>query len=83
MKVERYGSGVFTIENFLTKEESSSYIELSESIGYDVATITAISGPEINREIRNNDRVIHDSTEIAELLFQKAKNYLPKEIDGW
>lgn len=83
MKINKLGSGVFTIEDFLTKDESNRYIEMSEAIGYEIATIQAISGPEINKEIRNNDRIIHDSPELAEFLFQKAKQNLPQVMDGW
>ncbi|MFC3153353.1 hypothetical protein ACFOEK_20100 [Litoribrevibacter euphylliae] len=83
MKIQKFGAGVFTIENFLSKKECDAYIHDSESRGYEVATINAISGPEINKEIRNNDRVIFDDTELANALFQRAKGFLPASLHGW
>jgi prolyl 4-hydroxylase len=83
MKIEKLGAGVFTIENFLTKQECNSYIKLSEEKDYEVATINAISGAEINKEIRHNDRVIFDDHALADALFLRAKVCLPATLDNW
>lgn len=83
MKIEKLGAGVFTIENFLSKQECEKLINLSEERGYEVATINAISGSEINKEIRNNDRVIFDDQVLADTFFLRAKEYLPASLDGW
>ena len=82
MKIEKFGAGVFTVDNVLTSKECQDYIHLSESEGYDLATIQAINGPEINTEIRNNDRLIYDSNEVAEFLCRRSKKFLPESIDG-
>lgn len=83
MKIENFGAGVFTISDYLSVDECKKYISDSEKVGYEIATINAISGPEINKEIRNNDRVIFDDQELASTLFKKAAPHLPKQIDGW
>lgn len=83
MRINKLGAGVFTIENFLSKQECESYIKLSEQKGYEVATINAISGPEINREIRHNDRVILDDSELSGMLYRRAMKFLPASLDGW
>ncbi len=83
MKIERLGAGVFTIEGFLSLAECEKLISESEETGFELATINAISGPEINKEIRNNERLILDDSELAHHLFHRAEPYLPKEIDEW
>ena len=83
MKIQKLGAGVFTIEKFLSKKECDAYIQDSEHRGYDIATIEAVSGPEINKEIRHNDRVIFDDSELASALYQRAKDSLPQSLDGW
>ena len=83
MKIEKLGAGVFTIDGFLSKTECQQYIKLSEDKGYEIATINAISGPEINKNIRDNGRVITDEPKLANALFQRAKGYLPSVMDGW
>ena len=83
MKIEKLGAGVFTLENFLSELECKRLIQRSEAKHYEVATINAISGPEINTEIRHNDRVIFDDPSLAETLFMRAKGHLPATLDGW
>ena len=83
MELEKLGAGVFTIKNYLSEKECEEYIAYSESKDYKLATINAISGPEINQEIRNNDRIIFDDEELANKLYKKAKRYLPKKTEGW
>ncbi len=83
MRVEKLGSGVFTIEDFLSSGECDSYIDLSENYRYETATINAITGPQINKEIRYNDRVIVDDINIANVLYIRAKDLLPKICDNW
>lgn len=83
MKIQKLGAGVFTIEDFLSKKECEAYIQDSEEKGYEVATINAISGPEINKEIRHNDRVIFDDVELASVLYKRAKYFLPASLHGW
>ena len=83
MKIQTLGAGVFTIEDFLSKKECSEYIQQSEDKAYEVATINAISGPEINKEIRHNDRILFDDIGLANDLYQRAKNSLPQTMHSW
>ena len=83
MKAEKLGAGIFTIENFLSATECLDYIALSESNIYEVATINAITGPEINTDIRHNDRVIFDDHTLAKQLYQRATEFLPAVCDNW
>ena len=83
MKTEKLGAGIFTIENFLSVTECLDYIALSESKTYEVATINATSGPEINTNIRHNDRVIFDDRRLSEQLYQRAQERLLQICDSW
>jgi Rps23 Pro-64 3,4-dihydroxylase Tpa1-like proline 4-hydroxylase len=81
MKVENYGAGVFVVKNYLTVEECNEYISLSHKMGYEEAGIQTADGPKILKTIRNNDRVIFDDISLAQKLFLRVKEYLPKKVD--
>jgi predicted 2-oxoglutarate/Fe(II)-dependent dioxygenase YbiX len=83
MKKTGYGSGIFTIENFLSMEECANYIGMSEKIGYEEAAITTREGAAIIKDIRNNDRVIFDDEHLASHLFNKIEPFLPKSLYDW
>lgn len=74
--------GIFTIPNVLTPAECQEYIELTEAQGYDDAPITTLSGFVMRPDIRNNTRVIVDSTEWAEDLWQRVRDEMPTFLQG-
>lgn len=68
-----------TIKNVFTKSECLELIKLSEKQKYGPAYVrTKNGGQMLNLEGRNNSRVMIDSKEIANYLFIKCKNYIPK-----
>jgi len=83
MKKTGYGTGIFTIENFLSPEECIDYIQMSETIGYEEAEIITREGSQIRKEIRNNDRIIFDDEKLATFIFEKAKDFLPEDLEDW
>jgi len=71
-------------DNFFSKEECDDLITSSEAKGYEEALIRARGQGEVmNKDIRDNDRVIWDSHETAEALYERVKDLLPQDIDGW
>lgn len=74
---------IFTISDLLTDAECAEYIALSEGIGYQDAPITTYQGFVMRKDVRNNDRVILDSTELAAQLWPKLAPFIPAEIEGW
>ncbi len=70
------GETLFVIHDFLDPDECQRLIEFSEEIGYDEATITTASGGVMIKEVRNNDRVIHDDVDLAKRLWDKAKEWI-------
>lgn len=71
---------ILTIENFFSPEECAHYIQVSESIGFDAASITTKSGQMMHPEIRNNSRVILDDPQLAETLWQRVKLFVPSPL---
>jgi len=72
------------VEEFYSTEECIKLINDSEAKGYSEALIrTRGQGEAMNKDIRDNDRVIWDSPELAEELYQRIKGYVPEFIDDW
>lgn len=72
------------VENFFTPEECKGFIELSEKLGYGESPIRTKGGGEVmNKEIRDNDRVIWDNHQLAAQLYELVKDLLPQNVDGW
>jgi len=70
-------------ENFFTPDECKGFIDFSEKQGYEEALIrTRSEGEVMNKEIRDNDRVIWDNPQVAAQLFDLVKEHLPV-IDGF
>ena len=77
MKINHLNDKAFTISNVLTAEECQHYIDLTEQMGYAEAPVTTSRGPKMMPDFRNNERVMYDTPEIAEELWQKIKTCIP------
>ncbi len=73
---------IFTISDVLSSTECQQLIELSEAQGFDAATINAWDGPRLDREARNNDRVIVDDFTLAEKVWNRVRAFVPKILRG-
>lgn len=71
------------IDNLLTEEYCNELIKTGEEIGFTSPTVKTERGEMVRTDIRNNGRVIIDSPELAEQLFNMFKDQLPQNIDGW
>lgn len=68
----------FTLDNVLTQDECVRLIACAEGTGFDVALVNVGMGrQEKMTDFRNNDRVIIDSPEIAEVVWQRIKHAVP------
>lgn len=72
-----YTDHLFTIEGFFSQQECQSYIDLSESLGYEVA---AIDGGRVVRSVRNNDRVFYENPVLGKHLFERLHPFLLPKI---
>lgn len=71
------------VEGFFTPEECKGFIDFSEKQGYEESLIRTREGEVMNKEIRDNDRVIWDNPQIAEQIWGMVKDMLPSDIDGY
>ena len=77
------GNRIFVIHEFLSPGECASFIARSEAKGYEDATITTSAGFVMDKEIRDNARLILDDALIADALWQRARPFIPATIDEW
>ncbi|QHT65891.1 oxidoreductase, 2OG-Fe(II) oxygenase [Rhodocytophaga rosea] len=80
MKSRQHTEKIFTVENFLSKEECEHYISLSEEVGYEIAKVNTESGQRVLTQVRNNNRVLYNNEALAQLLWEKAKPFIPEKI---
>jgi hypothetical protein len=66
---------LFVIHDFLSPEECTHYIALSESVGYGDAPITSFGGPVMRKDIRSNDRVMFDDPALADSMWARLKPF--------
>jgi len=73
---------VVTVDEFLSPQECDKYIRISEEFGYEDSLVTSPQGQVLRKDIRNNQRVMFENEEIAEWLWDRAREYVPPEYDG-
>jgi hypothetical protein len=56
---------IFTVRNFLTRQECQDFMVLSESLGYEAASINTAGGARVMTGVRNNNRTFHRSEALA------------------
>ena len=77
------GELIFVIRDFATRLECDAFIARSEQTGYEEATITTAAGFVMNKDVRDNSRLIQDDPQLAARLWQRAKPFLPGRIGDW
>lgn len=71
-------------DGFLTPEECQGFIRLAESIGFEEAKIQVRGEGEVmNKDVRDNDRVIYDNLQLAQQLWSLVEPLVPSEIDEY
>ena len=63
--------------NVFTPEECEQWIDMSEKRGYTPALVNTGSGQVLMRDVRNNDRCMIDDVDMAKMLFDRVRSYLP------
>ncbi|MEM1357259.1 MAG: 2OG-Fe(II) oxygenase [Bacteroidota bacterium] len=82
LEVEQLAEGIYVVPHFLSDEECQSWIDYCEAKGFEEATVNAGRGRMVMmKSIRNNERYIHDDPALAEVLWQRAKNLVPSELN--
>jgi len=80
MKKNVLSKNIFTVDDFWTKDQCSTFIERSEEIGYLPATVQTENGPRLLDFVRNNNRVMFKNVGLAETLWQEIKPFAPEAI---
>ncbi|EGC28644.1 hypothetical protein DICPUDRAFT_159898 [Dictyostelium purpureum] len=72
----------FVIKDVFSSEECDEWINITEEKGYEKALLNIGGGEQILApEVRNNDRCIIDSEEMADKIYQRVKHLLPNEMN--
>lgn len=74
---------IFTVSEFFTADECDAYIRRAESSGFADAPINTAFGPQLRQDVRNNTRVMIDDADLAEQLWQRSVDYVPKFVGDW
>jgi 2OG-Fe(II) oxygenase superfamily len=77
------GDLIFVIRDFTTPLECDAFIAKSEKIGYEEATINTAAGVVMDKDIRDNSRLVQDDPEMAARLGRQAEPFLPSGIENW
>lgn len=72
------------VPKFFTDEECTGFIAMAEAEGFEEALIqTKEKGQVLNKEVRDNDRLIFEARDLATQLWELVKEHVPEEVDGW
>jgi hypothetical protein len=72
-----------TIEGFLDNRECAELIADSERRGFEEATVSSGGRESVAKYLRDNDRVIFDDDDLADLFFARAKPLLYARFGDW
>lgn len=81
MTAEFHAPDIFTISGVFSKSECDSLIQRAEEIGFSSAEVRTKTGSELMTNIRNNDRVNFQDSELAQLMWSRVSDVLPV-LDG-
>jgi prolyl 4-hydroxylase len=80
MNLNQIATNIWTIDNFLSPDECTNLISLSENVGFDAATIETAFGTRRVDEVRNNTRAFYNNQALADELWVKLKPFAPAAI---
>jgi predicted 2-oxoglutarate/Fe(II)-dependent dioxygenase YbiX len=72
---------IFTVSNTFSRDECLDLIARAESIGFEAASVRTSRGPQMMTHIRNNDRVVFKDAELANVMWERIRSFLPA-LDG-
>jgi predicted 2-oxoglutarate/Fe(II)-dependent dioxygenase YbiX len=75
---------VFVVHDFLTPDECWHFVARSEAAGYGDAPINAgLAQQVVRKDVRNNDRVMIDDSDLARTLWERARPVVPDRLGRW
>lgn len=83
IKEQLAGDAIFIVRDFLTPEECAALVDKSESIGFGESTVETGGGARVaNTGVRNNGHATWFDQAEADALFDKARRFLPDDVEG-
>jgi predicted 2-oxoglutarate/Fe(II)-dependent dioxygenase YbiX len=76
---EEVANNIFVVKGLMDNHECQKWIEFSEKVGYEEAGITTETGQVMVKSVRNNERLIYDNGQLAKVLWERVKPYVPSE----
>lgn len=73
---------IIQVDSAFNEAECRQLIKRIESLGPEVATINTFRGVEVDRDVRNNDRVMIDDVDLAETVMRRIGSRAPAFIHG-
>ena len=83
LKIDWLATHIGTIDDFLDERECADLITLSERRGFEAAAVNNAGGSIVQKDLRNNDRVIFDDEDLADLFFARARPLLYPGLGDW
>ncbi len=74
---------VFVVRGFLSPAECERHIARAEAAGFGDAPINTFAGPQVNKQMRNNDRVMLDDPALAAGLWDRLRPFVPERRGSW
>ncbi|MEM7012292.1 MAG: 2OG-Fe(II) oxygenase [Verrucomicrobiota bacterium] len=78
MEAVEHKPGVITIEPFFIPAECQLFIDKSEELGFEEATVSTTHGAVMMKGLRNNDRLIFNSFEVANDLWPRLRPFIDR-----
>ena len=75
--LQNLGHGINRLSNVFSPTDCRRFIAQAEGFGFQPATINTLTGVKLETEVRNNDRVIFDSAELALEVWKRVALDLP------
>ena len=77
--IVQHNDNIWVIESLLSEQQCDVLLEFSESEGYEEATITTRKGPVMDKQIRDNSRLIYDDQDMCDELWEIIQPYVKQE----
>lgn len=74
---------IFMVEGVFTPDECQHLIHQGEAMGFEAASVTTAAGAKMMPNVRNNDRVVYEDAVFAASLWQRVREYVPQQMDGY
>ena len=78
--MEKLADHIYVVPNFLSHQECDEMIAKSEKMGYEEAKVNIHGKQVLMTTVRNNLRVMYKDETHAEILWDKIKEHVPRQI---